>query len=339
MTAMSTPETPKPSKKQLRHKKLYIILAAVLSFVLVFVSAFFIIVKLGENRLRKDLIQAENVEVTDEFDENAVYHNGETYYYNKNLVNILFIGVDYEAKSATDKSQADALYLASIDTVTNKVNIVSVSRNTVTEFDILDSNGEVYGTENKQICLSYAYGNTPKQSSENCAKAVSGLLYNVPLNGYYSIHMKSIEQLVDSVGGVTVTLPSNITDSYFSGRQGQTISLKGSEVSKYLRMRGDSNAPRVERHKAFISGFITSAKMAVKQNPMLPTKMANRLSKDAVTNLDIASAVYLATKALNWNVTFSSPPGSYGEEDGLEVFRIHETKMRDFIVQNFYIKS
>ena len=64
--------------------------------------------------------------------------------------------------------------------------------------------------------------------------------------------------------------------------------------------------------------------------------MAKQLNNDAATDLNISSVVYLATKALNWKVSFSAPPGSYAVEVGFEVFNVDEEKIQDFVVENFY---
>lgn len=333
---MTAPQTPE-EKKPLKHKKLIIVLAVILAFILTFVATFFIMVKVGEARLRKNLVTDETVETSEDLSQDeAVYYNGKAHYYNKDLVNILLIGVDREAESKTDQGQADALYLVSVDTERNNVNIMSISRNTLTDVDILDSQGDVYGTEREQICLAYSYGKTDVSSSENCTKAVSNLLYGVPISGYYTIHMSSIGDIVDAVGGVTVTIPKDANEGCFYDRLGQTVTLKGEEAVTYLRMRGDSNAPRLERHKAFIGSFVNSAKTAVKNDLTLPFKMANKLSKEAVTNIDTSSVVYLATKALNWKLNFLSIEGKSGFDGQYETFEADEEKLQELVLNSFY---
>ena len=334
MTVTEIPE----EKKKFKHKKAVIAVSAVLVFVITLISTFFIIIKVGEVRLRKNLVSGENLQnISDEYDENAVYLNGKAYYYNDDLINILLIGVDRKALNKDSLGQADALYLASINTEENTVKIFSISRNTVTRIDIYSSSGEVYGSEEKQICLAYSYGSTDEKSSQNCVNAVSNLLYGIPINEFYTMHMDSLEYVVDAVGGVEVTIPENAQDPMFSGKLGQTVVLDGWESLAYLRMRGDSNGPRVEHHKAFIKSFVTSAKSAVKKDLTLPFKIANNIKKDSVTSMDITSAVYLATEALDWKLEFVNIAGEYGFDGEYETFVADESKLRQTVLDNFYI--
>lgn len=335
MTAIPTSDNT-PNKKS--KKKLIIILSVVLSVILVLVSAFFITLKIGEMKLRKSLVANENIEDTEDgLDDNAVYHNGKAYYYNENLINLLLIGVDRESNSTAKNGQADALYLVSVDTEINKVRIMTISRNTLCEMNVYGSDDKPYGTENAQICLAYAYGTNDVNSSENCAYAVSNLLFNTPINGYYTIYFDSLSKIVNMVGGVRVTVPADIGDPRFAGIKGTSAVLDGSKAMAFLRMRNDSNAPRVERHKEFISSFINSARSAVKKDLSLPAKIANRLSNESVTNIDVSSMLYLATEALNWQTEFVTVSGEYGIENDLEVFTVNEESLKDTVIDNFYI--
>lgn len=336
MTA--TPTTDNTPKNKRSKKRLLIILSVVLSVILVAVSAFFITLKIGEMKLRKNLVANETIENTEDgVDDNVVYHNGKAYYYNENLINLLLIGVDRESDSTSENGQADALYLVSVDTDTNKVKIVGISRNTLCEMNVYGSDGKPYGTENAQICLAYAYGSNDVNASENCAAAVSDLLFNIPINGYYTIYFDSLSQIVNMVGGVRVTVPADTLDPQFANIKGTSAVLDGSKAMSFLRMRNDSNAPRVERHKEFISGFINSAKSAVKKDFSLPVKIANKLSNESVTNIDVSGMLYLATEALNWQTEFINISGEYSIENDLEIFTVDEEKLKDTVIDNFYI--
>ncbi len=345
MTATPTPEEPikesaeaSAKPKTSRKKKVIIAVSVILAFIITFVSTFFVIVKLGEARLRESLVSTEDAE-SDDTDDTAVYHNGKAYHYNTKLINILFLGIDRHLETKETQGQADAIYLFSVDTEKNKVTVISISRNTMCDIDILNSEGEAYGTENKQICLAYSYGNTDKRSSENCAKAVSDLLYSIPINGYYTLHLDSIAKIVDSVGGVSVNIPTDFPEHVFSGKHGKTVTLKGTEALIYLQTRGESNAPRVERHKAFIKSFVSSAKTAVKKDISLPFDITKQLSKEATTNINMTSAVYLGTQALNWTLEFANVSGSYGFDGKYETMTVDEEALRELVINNFYIQS
>ena len=345
MTAIPTPdeniEVSSKTKKTSKKKKILIIISIVLIFCIALVSSFFIMVKLGEIRLKNNLVSAEKLEEDgsqDDFD--VVYHDGKKYKYNENLINLLLIGVDQDDNESKEfQGQADALYLVSVDKKADKVKIIGVSRNTMCDFGMIGIDGEAYSTERGQICLAYAYGNDDVQSSENCVNAVSNLLYGIPINGYYTIHLDAIKTLVDAVGGVSVTVTENDADTKYYGSKGKSITLDGEAAYSYVQARGNSNGPRVERHKKFISGFVNSAKRAVVKDLTLPFKLAEEMKKYSTTNMDLTSAVYLATEALNWNLEFLNIKGEYGLEDGLETFTVDETELKNMIIGNFCIEK
>lgn len=337
MTATPTPEKPVSKNFFVKHKKLTITLAIILAFIITFAATLFIMVKIGEAKLRENLVAGEKLEVTDNMDDNAIYHNGKTYYYNENLINILLLGIDADPNQTDTRAQADALYLISADTKNSKVKVFSVSRNTLCEFDVFSDNGTVYGKENAQICLAYAYGSNDINSSENCVKAVSNLLYNIPISGYYTLQLSSISKIVNSVGGVKVLMPSNIAPPEWADKAGQTVTLNGQDALSYLSYRKDSNADRVENHKRFIKSFIDSAKVAVKKDMSLPLKIANTIKKDSTTNIDVSGMMYLATEALDWKLEFVNIEGEYSIRNGQEVYIADEEALKLAVLTNFYI--
>lgn len=338
MTAIPTPEKHGFKSFFARHKKLTITLSVILAFIIAFASTLFIMVKIGEAKLRQNLVSDERLEATEgDMDDNAIYHNGKTYYYNENLINILLLGIDVKPNKTLTRSQADALFLVSADTKNSQVKVLSISRNTLCEFDVYSDDGTVYGTEKAQICLAYAYGTNDTNSSENCVKAVSNLLYNIPLNGYYTLKMSSISKMVDLVGGVNITMPSNSPPPKWADKAGQTLTLNGKDALSYIAYRKDSNADRVENQKHFIKSFIDSAKRAVKKDISLPLKIANTIKKDSTTNIDVSGMMYLATEALNWKLDFVNISGEYSIRDGEEIFVADETALKQAILDNLYI--
>ncbi len=343
MTVMPTPEENNEllskTKKPIKHKKLIIILSLILVFCITLVSSFFIIVKLGEIRLKNSLVSAEKVKDGDSEEKfDVVYHKGKKYKYNDDLINILLIGVDADNKDKKYQGQADALYLVSTDNKNNKVKIISISRNTMCNFGMIGIDGEAYSTEYGQICLAFAYGNDDIQSSENCVNAVSDLLYSVPINGYYTLYLDAIAELVDSVGGVEVAIDKNDVDTKFYNSNKKSIVLDGKTAYSYVQARGNSNAPRVTRHKKFITGFLDSAKKSIAKDLSLPFKLADKMKKYSVTNIDITSGVYLATEALDWDMEFVNIKGEYGMEEGWETYIVDDADLKDIIIGNFYIE-
>ena len=326
-------------KKSLNHKKLIITLSVVLAVLLIFTSAFFVVRKIGENVLRKGS-DGSDIDLpfgdSDALDDADVYYNGKAYNYNKNLINMLFIGVDMQKRGESDTHQADAVYLISFDTKAKSVKVLAISRNTLTNIDTYDINGDYFATVNQQLCLAYTYGSDDIASSENTVRAVSNLLYGVPISGYYTVFMDSIADIVDAVGGVPVKITEDLTHINPKMKNGAEVIITGKEAVGYLQHRNDSNAPRLERQKAFISSFVDRAKSAMLKDLSLPLKMYKKLAANTVTDVSAASVVYLASEALYADFQIIGIEGESGTDGTYETFTPYEEQLYRLILDVFY---
>ena len=341
MTAENSNGTKAPKHQApFKHKKLIITLSVILAVLLSLVSAFLIIRKVGEIALRKKQEEAQiNLPYGDSDGDADAYYKGTAYNYNDKLINILLMGVDKEKPNESDTQQADALYLISLDTDANTVKVIAISRNTVTDVDTYDINGNYFSTAKQQICLAYTYGTDDESSSENTVKAVSNLFYGLPISGYYTVFMNSVAEIVDAVGGVPVTVPEDLTMIDPKMKQGAEVTVTGKNALSYLQHRGDSNAPRLERQKAFISSFVSRAKSAVLGDLSLPLKMYNKLAANTVTNVTSASAVYLASEALNADLQIIGIEGETGTDGTYETFTPYEDQLYELLLDVFYKKQ
>ena len=341
MTAENSNGTKAPKHQApFKHKKLIITLSVILAVLLSLVSAFLIIRKVGESALRKKQEEAQiNLPYGDSDGDADAYYKGTAYNYNDKLINILLMGVDKEKPNESDTQQADALYLISLDTDANTVKVIAISRNTVTDVDTYDINGNYFSTAKQQICLAYTYGTDDESSSENTVKAVSNLFYGLPISGYYTVFMNSVAEIVDAVGGVPVTVPEDLTMIDPKMKQGAEVTVTGKNALSYLQHRGDSNAPRLERQKAFISSFVSRAKSAVLGDLSLPLKMYNKLAANTVTNVTSASAVYLASEALNADFQIIGIEGESGTDGTYETFTPYEDQLYELLLDVFYKKQ
>lgn len=341
MTAENSNGTKAPKHQApFKHKKLIITLSVILAVLLSLVSAFLIIRKVGESALRKKQEEAQiNLPYGDSDGDADAYYKGTAYNYNDRLINILLMGVDKEKPNESDTQQADALYLISLDTDANTVKVIAISRNTVTDVDTYDINGNYFSTAKQQICLAYTYGTDDESSSENTVKAVSNFFYGLPISGYYTVFMNSVAEIVDAVGGVPVTVPEDLTMIDPKMKQGAEVTVTGKNALSYLQHRGDSNAPRLERQKAFISSFVSRAKSAVLGDLSLPLKMYNKLAANTVTNVTSASAVYLASEALNADFQIIGIEGESGTDGTYETFTPYEDQLYELLLDVFYKKQ
>lgn len=328
------------TRKPLKHKKLIIVLSVILSVVIVITTAAVVFLKVGEARLREKLtFNDDGLTEENAYGDNAeVFYKGQGYVYNENLINILCIGVD---KKNTDKKdrQADALFLLSLDTETNIFNIIAISRNTLADIDVYDMNNEFLSSDRAQICLSYVYGKDDEDSTKLTCKAVSRLLYNVPINAYCTVFLNSIADIVDSVGGVEVVIPDDMTEADKSWYKGKRVKLNGNNALKFLQYRGEHHAPRLERQKLFINNFVTASKKAFKKDLTLPIDVFKKLSRNSVTDIDISQVTYLATEIAGASFKMHSLEGKDGFDGMYETFEVDEHALYETVLDLFYIKT
>jgi LCP family protein required for cell wall assembly len=228
-----------------------------------------------------------------------VRYNGKVYEYNSNILTFLFMGIDRDTKvkagkNGIDGGQADGLFLLVLNPDTKKISIVAINRNTMTDIDVYDENGNYIGSGKGQICLQHGYGDGLEQSCERTSKAVSNLFYGLPVHGYCSINMGAVPTLVDEVGGITVP---RITYKNEKISYGDDQTLNGSEAYQYIRYRGDefnSASFRLEKQKEFLKAYVSKVKKKVTSDPATAIDLYNAIMPYMVTSIDTSEVTYLA---------------------------------------------
>ena len=138
-----------------------------------------------------------------------VRYQDKVYEYNDQILTFLVMGIDdmnyARAKSGGQSGgQADSLFLLVMNPETKQISVVAINRNTMTKIDVYDADGNFDHTGVGQICLAHGYGDGMEESCEREKKAVSNLLYSLPISGYAAINMGAVPMINDAVGGVTV---------------------------------------------------------------------------------------------------------------------------------------
>ncbi len=290
------------------------------------------------------------VEVTD--NGRTVTYNGETYRFNENRTNILCIGVDQESLGLDNGvvgtgGQADTLVVLSVDTANGNMNALAISRDTIADIDLFADDGTFVGTEKTQICLSYAYGDGREKSCETTARAVSRLLYGIPINTYFAVDLNTIPTINDAVGGVTVTLLSDFQP--FDGpirSKGETITLYGNNALRYVRERDTeqlaSNNDRMARQKQYLAAFAETVIIAAKSDLQLPLTLFETISDEAITSLTPSKITFLTTSLVRHAqpLQFASVAGEIVKgDDGYAEFHVDEQALYEQVLNIFYTKD
>jgi polyisoprenyl-teichoic acid--peptidoglycan teichoic acid transferase len=136
----------------------------------------------------------------------------------KDPFSVLMLGVD----SISDKGRTDTIIVLTVNPNTNSAKMLSIPRDTRTEIV-----GKGY--EDK-INHAHAFGGV-----EMAMDTVENFL-DIPIDYYMKVNMEGFKDIVDAVGGVTVTNDLDFTEAGVHYPVGE-ISLTGEEALPYVRMR------------------------------------------------------------------------------------------------------
>ncbi|WP_318767284.1 LCP family protein [Lactiplantibacillus carotarum] len=150
--------------------------------------------------------------------------NGQTKVDATKPLSILLLGVDTGADGRIDKGNSDTIMVVTINPQTKKTVITSIPRDSLAQM-VGDSKTNV-----QKLNAAYNIGGS------TMAKASVGQLLNIPINYYATLNMGGLKQIVDAVGGVTITSPINSTFDGVTVTKG-THHLNGKEALSYSRMR------------------------------------------------------------------------------------------------------
>ncbi len=347
-----------------KHTKTWIKRGFLLLLLLVLfgVIAFLVMELLGRKAMHVQtqeaaVITAPEVEdVIVEEDGEFVTYKGEKYRFNENITSVLCMGVDkrvIDTESVTIGSagQADMLMLAILDTDNGMVKLWNISRDSMTDVDIYNVDGEYVRTEKLQVCLAFAYGDGFHKSCENTVKSVSRLLYGMPIQSYAVLDLEAIRPLNDAIGGVEVTIhEGDILPVHFI--PGTTVLLKGHDVESYVRSRRtempgepiDTNNNRMVRQRQYMMKFIQKAMEMTKEDITVPLNLFNIVKKNnhIITNLDTSKITYLTTLITKVNFTeesFQTIPGEVVAGEEHAEYYVDDEVLYQMILDTFYVKQ
>lgn len=136
---------------------------------------------------------------------------------------ILLLGIDTGDMGRVDRGRSDTIMVLTVNPEANKTTLLSIPRDTRTE---------IVGRGNQdKINHAYAFGGPVM-----AINSVQNLL-DIPIDHYVSVNMKGIQQIVDAVGGVTITPNISFSQSGYSFVKGQQVTMNGEQALAYSRMR------------------------------------------------------------------------------------------------------
>lgn len=355
-TRKANPKSGQKPDSNARKKKGPLIAVLVILGILVLllataVGAYFYLNKKGEAQLKKNQSIASITapeEASSEDDGKMIVYNGAKYKYNEDNINILFMGIDRDMQDTGEKvigenGQADVLIWAALDSKTGHLSLINISRDAMVDVNKYNVKDKYLGTDKMQLCLAYSYGDGKEKSCENTLQSVSRLMYGMPVNAYVAIDYSAIAPLNDAIGGVTVNVLEDLTQSDSALKAGETVTLHGEQAQTYVRSRNtevlDSNNQRMERQKQYIDAFLQQAISQTKKNPTLPVTLYNDVSDYMVTNISASEVTHLATLMIQNGVSggdILTVPGEVTQGDVYAEFNPDDKELYKLILSVFY---
>ncbi len=329
--------------------------------ILLMAVGIFLLREIGEKNLRKNAINnspqlsaiqmsepVSKEEKQEDWQEGWVKYDGKIYAYNQDILTFLIMGIDkdtqaVEVEEGMNGGQADALFLVALNPHTSKVEILGINRNTMTDIDVYDETGDLVKTVKGQISTQHGFGDGVEKSCEYQVEAVSKFLYSLPVHGYAAINMSAIAGLNDAVGGVDVTVLEDLTKADGLLQKDSYVHLEGQSAFWYVKYRDvsvfGSADMRFERQKQYLTEFIKKAKVSVKQDLSTVIKLYQAAAPMMTTDITADEAVYLASQALDYQISKDSFHMLEGETvmgERFEEFYPDEKALYELLLEVFY---
>lgn len=268
--------------------------------------------------------------------------NGQLWKYNRKLRTVLFLGIDSKAEVKQNEilgngGRADVILLLVLNTDEKTIQVLSVSRDTMTVVDAYDSDRRLIFSGVMQLNMQYAFGDNPTRSCLLMKRKVSELLYGIPIDSCISVTMDGISALVEKLGGLTLTIPEDWTDIDPRYSSGAVVTLNGAEAERFIRYRDitetGSNDTRMERHAWLIRELFSQfGKRSGEELASLYQSMEEYMASD----MDAEMMKMVFSYALMENTKI---PGQTSAGDLHDEFYIDEKALKELLIQVFYLPA
>ena len=248
------------------------------------------------------------------------------------IYNFLFVGQDRIALNT------DVIMLISFNTTLKQINVLQIPRDTYIELS--NYSGKINGLYAQYYINS---GSDKKGSLRKLADTLEENLC-IKIHNFVHINLDGVRVIVDSIGGVDITLSADTTiggKKYTAGKH----HLNGEESEKFIRHRAtyvQADIGRIDAQKIFMSAFIQK----IKSNFNLSTisTLVTQAIKNVTTDISLSDAVYYAKQLLGIdmnNIHFMSMIGrgtmSNADGSGLSIYVMVRKNMREMIDRYFNI--
>ena len=340
----------KTAKEAARQRKIYMILIIILIIVLTVLGGGYYFMMQTKASSRNTGAQNSNGQnqTSQTSGSDTVEYQGATYKYNDHLSNYLFLGIDTRESVDTyqtqeDAGQADAIFVVSMDRATEKIKVLFVPRDSMTEIEVFNPSGKSLGMTTDHINIQYAFGDGRQKSCELMKTAVSNLLDGLPIQGYCSMNMDGIPVITDFVGGVQITVPDNsLEDTYPEFKEGAVVNITGENAEKFVRYRDtdktQSALVRQERQKTYLQALIQKAQEKAGEDAGFVTDFYDSIKSYTVTSMGNDIFAKLLAASGNGITDTETVPGEGTQGKNFDEYHVDKDALSDLIISMFYEK-
>lgn len=167
-------------------------------------------------------------------------------WYDDRIYNVLLVGVDYGDEEqvmfeGAYLPRSDSMILLSINTITNTINMVSLSRAVYVA---------IPGHGNKRLNTAHAYG-----GATTLVDTIEKN-YKIRIDKYVTVDISGFEQIVDILGGVSINMTAQEARILLGKSSAGTYRLDGEDAVAYARLRSiDSDRKRTGRQRAVLNAI------------------------------------------------------------------------------------
>src|SRR5665648_960226 len=210
----------------------------------------------------------------------------------KGRVNVLLLGSDTRGDEV---GRTDTMILISADTKTKHVSMISIPR---------DTRVNLPGIGLTKITHANAMGELSGGVHEGTMAAVQAAsdLLGVTINDYVKINFEGFRKIIDTVGGLDVTLPEAVNDTHQKiNLPAGTQHLNSDEALRLARARyglPDGDFGR-QRDQALLLSALGDKLLSLKNIPKLPEILTIIHADLMDTNLNDAQMLALGTEFLS----------------------------------------
>ena len=212
-----------------------------------------------------------------------------------NIINVLLLGVDADYKpyaTGGGDRHTDAIMVVAINMTKNKVDLISIPRDTLTHVP------GVHGIYKMNAAINTGGGvEAGEKGFEKTCEAVSWLLGGIDIDYYYALDFNAVKEIGDAIGGVDFEVDMN-----YQGQSGNVYKkgkqhLDGDGIMDYIRARKNatinaSDKGRVDRQKRMMVAIFKKLKESDKLSTIPKTIFA--IKNGLYTNTTIDQTISLA---------------------------------------------